>query len=185
VNGLPPLAHPATTGSSLQTVAPMRPARPTPVQLPTSNSLTSSSKPVVRVSPMSSDTSSKGTTNGEWSLLQTQTPADNIMCTHFLWFHWLFFTVLNPFSTDCEVGRFTAFRYSAWTETSFRWIVLIMFTPARDFLLETPWRIIIPNPNVQQSFPLILITKKSVNLSSCVLAKPNQLLSIIICLFKR
>jgi hypothetical protein len=25
---------------------------------------------------------------------------------------------------------------------------LIMFTPARDFLLETPWRIIIPNPNV-------------------------------------
>jgi hypothetical protein len=26
-------------------------------------------------------------------------------------------------------------------------IMLIMFTPARDFLLETPWRIIIPNPN--------------------------------------
>jgi hypothetical protein len=24
----------------------------------------------------------------------------------------------------------------------------IMFTPARDFLLETPWRIIIPNLNV-------------------------------------
>jgi hypothetical protein len=24
----------------------------------------------------------------------------------------------------------------------------IMFTPARDFLLETPWRILIPNPNV-------------------------------------
>jgi hypothetical protein len=24
----------------------------------------------------------------------------------------------------------------------------IMFTPARDFLLETPWRIIIPIPNV-------------------------------------
>jgi hypothetical protein len=24
----------------------------------------------------------------------------------------------------------------------------IMFTPARDFLLETPWMIIIPNPNV-------------------------------------
>jgi hypothetical protein len=24
----------------------------------------------------------------------------------------------------------------------------IMFTPARDFLLETPWRIIIPNSNV-------------------------------------
>jgi hypothetical protein len=24
----------------------------------------------------------------------------------------------------------------------------IMFTPAIDFLLETPWRIIIPNPNV-------------------------------------
>jgi hypothetical protein len=24
----------------------------------------------------------------------------------------------------------------------------IMFTAARDFLLETPWRIIIPNPNV-------------------------------------
>jgi hypothetical protein len=24
----------------------------------------------------------------------------------------------------------------------------IMFTPVRDFLLETPWRIIIPNPNV-------------------------------------
>jgi hypothetical protein len=23
-----------------------------------------------------------------------------------------------------------------------------MFTPARDFLLETPWRILIPNPNV-------------------------------------
>jgi hypothetical protein len=23
-----------------------------------------------------------------------------------------------------------------------------MFAPARDFLLETPWRIIIPNPNV-------------------------------------
>jgi hypothetical protein len=23
-----------------------------------------------------------------------------------------------------------------------------MLTPARDFLLETPWRIIIPNPNV-------------------------------------
>jgi hypothetical protein len=60
-----------------------------------------------------------------------------------------------------------------------------MFTPARDFLLETPWRIIIPNPNVNSRSPLILITKKSVNLSSCVLAKPNQLLSIIICLFKR
>jgi hypothetical protein len=29
----------------------------------------------------------------------------------------------------------------------------IMFTPARDFLLETPWRIIIPNPNVN-SHPL-------------------------------
>jgi hypothetical protein len=26
--------------------------------------------------------------------------------------------------------------------------VNIMFTPARDFLLETPWRNIIPNPNV-------------------------------------
>jgi hypothetical protein len=25
---------------------------------------------------------------------------------------------------------------------------IIMFTPARDFLLETPLRIIIPNPNV-------------------------------------
>jgi hypothetical protein len=61
----------------------------------------------------------------------------------------------------------------------------IMFTPARDFLLETPCRIIIPNPTVK-SFPyLILITKKGVNLSSCVLAKPKQLLSIIICLFKR
>jgi hypothetical protein len=24
----------------------------------------------------------------------------------------------------------------------------VVFTPARDFLLETPWRIIIPNPNV-------------------------------------
>jgi hypothetical protein len=24
----------------------------------------------------------------------------------------------------------------------------IMFTPDRDFLLETPWRIIIPNPKV-------------------------------------
>jgi hypothetical protein len=24
----------------------------------------------------------------------------------------------------------------------------IMSTPVRDFLLETPWRIIIPNPNV-------------------------------------
>jgi hypothetical protein len=24
----------------------------------------------------------------------------------------------------------------------------IMFTPARDFLLETPWKIMIPNPNV-------------------------------------
>jgi hypothetical protein len=59
-----------------------------------------------------------------------------------------------------------------------------MFTPARDFLLETPWRIIIRNPNVK-SFPLILITKTGVNLSSCVLAKPNQRLSIIICLFKR
>jgi hypothetical protein len=46
----------------------------------------------------------------------------------------------------------------------------IMFTPARDFLLETPWRIIIPNPKCQQSFPLILITKKGVNLSSGVLA---------------
>jgi hypothetical protein len=63
--------------------------------------------------------------------------------------------------------------------------LFIMFTPARDFPLETPWRIIIPNPNVNKSFPLILITKKGVNLSSCVLAKPNQLLSIIICLSKR
>jgi hypothetical protein len=27
------------------------------------------------------------------------------------------------------------------------WACVIMFTPARDFLLETPWRIIIPNPN--------------------------------------
>jgi hypothetical protein len=53
-----------------------------------------------------------------------------------------------------------------------------MFTPARDFQLETPWtcwRIIIPNSNV----------KKGVNLSSCVLAKPKQLLSMIICLLKR
>jgi hypothetical protein len=55
----------------------------------------------------------------------------------------------------------------------------IMFTPTRDFLLETPWRIIITNPKCQQSFPnLILITNKG------VLAKPKQLLSIIICLFK-
>jgi hypothetical protein len=60
-------------------------------------------------------------------------------------------------------------------------ILHIMFTPARDFLLETHWRIIIPNPNVK-SFPLILKTKKGVNLSSCVLAKPKRLLSIIICL---
>jgi hypothetical protein len=29
----------------------------------------------------------------------------------------------------------------------------IMFTPARDFLLETPWRIIIPNPNVNSHSP--------------------------------
>jgi hypothetical protein len=28
----------------------------------------------------------------------------------------------------------------------------IMFTPARDFLLETPWRIIIPNPNVNSHY---------------------------------
>jgi hypothetical protein len=42
-----------------------------------------------------------------------------------------------------------------------------------------------PQSKCQQSFPLILITKKGVNLSSCVLAKPGQLLSIIICLFKR
>jgi hypothetical protein len=26
--------------------------------------------------------------------------------------------------------------------------IFIMFTPVRDFLLETPWRIITPNPNV-------------------------------------
>jgi hypothetical protein len=30
---------------------------------------------------------------------------------------------------------------------------IIMFTPARDFLLETPWRIIIPNPNVNSVSP--------------------------------
>jgi hypothetical protein len=44
-------------------------------------------------------------------------------------------------------------------------------TPARDFLLETPWRIIISKYKCKQSFPLILITKKGVNLSSCVFAK--------------
>jgi hypothetical protein len=33
--------------------------------------------------------------------------------------------------------------------------------------------------------PFDLDNKKGVNLSSCVLAKPKQLLSIIICLFKR
>jgi hypothetical protein len=49
----------------------------------------------------------------------------------------------------------------AFRDVAFR--VGIIFTPARDFLLEKPWRIIIPNPK---------------------LAKPNQLLSIIICLFK-
>jgi hypothetical protein len=42
-----------------------------------------------------------------------------------------------------------------------------------------------PQSKCQQSFPLILITTKGVNLSSCVLAKPKQLLSIIVCLFKR
>jgi hypothetical protein len=42
-----------------------------------------------------------------------------------------------------------------------------------------------PQSKCQQSFPLILITKKGVNLSSCVLVKPTRLLSIIICLFKR
>jgi hypothetical protein len=61
-----------------------------------------------------------------------------------------------------------------WQWLSTGWC--IMFTPARDFLLETPWRIIIP---------LIFRTKKGVNLSSCVVAKPKQLLSMIICLFKR
>jgi hypothetical protein len=30
----------------------------------------------------------------------------------------------------------------------FIFLEIIMFTPARDFLLETHWRIIIPNPNV-------------------------------------
>jgi hypothetical protein len=60
-----------------------------------------------------------------------------------------------------------------------------MFTPARDFRLETPWRIIIPNPNVSTVIPFDLDNQKGVNLSSCVLAKPNQLLSIIICLSKR
>jgi hypothetical protein len=45
--------------------------------------------------------------------------------------------------------------------------------------------IIIPNPNANSHSLLILITKKGVNLSSCVLAKPNQLLSIMICLVKR
>jgi voltage-dependent calcium channel T type alpha-1G len=30
-------------------------------------------------------------------------------------------------------------------------VYTIMFTPARDFLLETPWRIIIPNPNVNMA----------------------------------
>jgi hypothetical protein len=32
--------------------------------------------------------------------------------------------------------------------------VAIMFNPARDFLLETPWRIIIPNPNVNSHYGL-------------------------------
>jgi hypothetical protein len=27
-------------------------------------------------------------------------------------------------------------------------VIIIMFTLARDILLETPWRIIIPNPSV-------------------------------------
>jgi hypothetical protein len=39
-----------------------------------------------------------------------------------------------------------------WITTPFQnldaYVMAIMFTPARDFLLETPWRIIIPNPNV-------------------------------------
>jgi hypothetical protein len=53
-----------------------------------------------------------------------------------------------------------------------------MFTPARYFLLETPWRIMIPDPNVNSHSLLMLITKKGVDLSYCVLAKPNQVLSI-------
>jgi hypothetical protein len=39
-----------------------------------------------------------------------------------------------------------------FTMSSSLHLVYIMFTPARDFLLETPWRIIIPNPNVNSHF---------------------------------
>jgi hypothetical protein len=90
-------------------------------------------------------------------------------------------TLTVKFAEDCKLKMQ---RMYAWHWKCVHWNkkpLAIMFTPARDFLLETPWRIIIPNSN-QQSFPLILITKKGVNLSSCVLAKPNQQLSMIICL---
>jgi hypothetical protein len=62
----------------------------------------------------------------------------------------------------------------------------IMFTPARDFLLETPWRIIIPNPNVNSHSLCDLDNQKMCEpFILCILTKPNQLLSIIICLLKR
>jgi hypothetical protein len=49
---------------------------------------------------------------------------------------------LNPFiASKCD------FFLQIWSQP-YRDIFLNMFTPARDFLLETPWRIIIPNPNV-------------------------------------
>jgi hypothetical protein len=42
-----------------------------------------------------------------------------------------------------------------------------MFTPAKDFLLETPWRIIIPNPNdVYSMLGLALPKPKRSNRSS-------------------
>jgi hypothetical protein len=51
---------------------------------------------------------------------------------------------IAEFQFRAEISQFTLQQICM----IFSKIAVIMFTPARDFLLETPWRIIIPNPNV-------------------------------------
>jgi hypothetical protein len=58
----------------------------------------------------------------------------------------------HPVSQLLGLRKFVGFQYPDQVDLDlFERLFLefhIMFTPAGDFLLETPWRIIIPNPNV-------------------------------------
>jgi hypothetical protein len=88
---------------------------------------------------------------------------DNILVTAIIWSYqgmslwWSFSTLKQPkFVLGHKIYTFlhTFFSNSGPLGLNWQpiptWCALIMFTPARDFLLETPWRIIIPNPNVNR-----------------------------------